>query len=217
MHSSASASLTFPSPFSFKRRLPASENDKIEHVKQGIMFHQLILFPTQRPSGDTNSYLCSAWPSQSGLGGGKQAGGMQWVVSDPYLPLGMRGHARLMPGWLCPPGGAPKVVTRLQVGFKSHKPASCIGRGKGLRGVQGSPGRAGCVLRGCGISICCPAPRDVCPLQGLGEWGAGSMCRTGSHLLGLSAGTADVGKHLQPGSMCLPKDRQPRAEQAVEG
>lgn len=89
MQSSAGASLTFPSPFSFKRRLPASENDKIEHVKQGIMFHQPILFPTQRPSGDTNSYLCSARPSWGGLGGGEQVGGgTGWVASAPYLSLG---------------------------------------------------------------------------------------------------------------------------------
>lgn len=163
MQSSASASLTFPSPFSFKRRLPASENDKIEHVKQGIMFHQPILFPTQGPSGGTNSYLCSSWPRQGGLGGGgtRWEGGHSGTGECPTPILGcVRGcvhatEATVLLGALCP---------RCRVGLENTDLASGKRRGSGVCRVGKT--LSGCTLQGWGIFACCPAPGVHVPYWG---------------------------------------------------
>lgn len=166
MQSSAGASLTFPSPFSFKRRLPASENDKIEHVKQGIMFHQPILFPTQGPSGDTNSYLCSAWPS-------REAG--RRVQGVGGCPLSVHGHVKGSPQCpLCPGLDVPRG-TALPCALSQGTQV-----GKGLGGAWGPSNP---VCEDGGFPAPCPVwwPQQSppgeqispCPLLGPSEKGAG--------------------------------------------
>lgn len=81
------------------------------------MFHQPILFPTQGPSGDTNSYLCSTWPSRGGL----RRGSRQWWghrmggKCPPPIPMHKRGCLHVAKATL-PSLGFPGLCPGCKVG-----------------------------------------------------------------------------------------------------
>lgn len=165
------------------------------------MFHQPILFPTQGPSGDTNSYLCSTWPSQGGLGGGSRwwLGHRMGGKCPPPIPGHTRGCLHVakasLTSWrfpgLCPgckAGPGPQTCSM-----------HCV-----WKGAQGYVCSRGQHWQGWGISICCPAPgmHPIARAEQVGCW---------LHMLALTTRAGPVGLrsiHRERASLCLPRGRQ---------
>lgn len=134
----------------------------------------------------------------------------------PPIPGHEKGclHAAMatLPYW-----GLPGLCLGCMAGLGTTDLLHALGEGRSS-GVRGVPQAALAMPCKAGASPSAARPLgDVCSLLGLSKRGAGSMCRMGSHLPGLGAGPASAGEHLEPGSACLPRNRQRRAEQAAEG
>jgi len=124
-------------------------------------------------------------------GRGEQGGGgTGWVASPPDPFLGMRGAARLTPGWLCPPGGSQ---ARAQGAGWVQEPQTCSVHQmrEGTQGCVGSPGPCPEMLRNLLLLPChrgCVSPARA---EQVGCW---LRVQDGSHLLGLRVGLAFTGE-----------------------